>query len=818
MASRDDLPAAARQELAPVLDEEVNRLPEETRLPFVLCCLEGKTYHQAARQLGCSPGTLARRLGQARQRLRDRLARRGLTLSAAGLAAALAELPAMAAVPPTLTTATVQAVMAGAASPALAAGAVAPQVAALVQGGLRAMAGPRWQSILALAVTVTVLAAGLAVWAQQTSPGPERATRNAPQAPPALKPQAVAPAMVKGKMAVTGRVRDAAGRPLPGAHVAVIGRPVFDYRRIVEDYRGPTVLGQSKADPQGRFRLVIPRTSQDSFWGLALVAASPGHALARAEIDVDAWAPNVDIRLGKEELLRGRVVDLQGHPVQGLQVHVLSVFKPYREPGFYNGVDFLDPPAALAVWPHPAVSDAQGRFVLRGIGPDWSVQLHTCDRRFARQHCECLASDRKEGKSITWALAQARTIEGTVTYADTGKPIPHARLFVETTFERNQGTVHRLPGRTDKQGRFDLVLPEGNFGSIAAFPPAGQPYLIQVQALTWTRGDVVKKGIKLSLPRGLLVRGTVTEKGSGHAVAGATVEFVRYFEKTPFFNAPGRSPVAVTSARGRFEIPVVPGRGHLLVKGPTVDYLHEEIRARQLYGRVNIIDWPVYPDAALALDLKPTSGTHHVAITLRRGVTLRGKVVGPDGKPVARAYLVCRTYLPLGFTLNGIQPRLVKDGRFELPGCDPDRPVQAFFLDVKNRQGAVVELSGKDAGKPLTVRLQPCGTARARLVNDRGQPLTEAYADAGIVLTPGCPSHLKKEGQSLAGVAHLDPHRYKPNAQGRVRLAALIPGAKLWLSVLQADGVLFAVHKEFQVEPGKTTDLGDIVVKKQGAP
>ncbi len=65
---------------APVLDEEVSRLPEQYRAPFVLCHVEGRTNEEAARELGCPVGTVLSRLARARQRLRDRLTRRGVTL------------------------------------------------------------------------------------------------------------------------------------------------------------------------------------------------------------------------------------------------------------------------------------------------------------------------------------------------------------------------------------------------------------------------------------------------------------------------------------------------------------------------------------------------------------------------------------------------------------------------------------------------------------------------------------------------------------------------------------------------------------------
>jgi RNA polymerase sigma factor (sigma-70 family) len=64
--------------LIPLVREEVSRLPENHRLPVVLCYLEGKTNQEAAAQLRCPVGTIKGRLSRARQTLRDRLGRRGL--------------------------------------------------------------------------------------------------------------------------------------------------------------------------------------------------------------------------------------------------------------------------------------------------------------------------------------------------------------------------------------------------------------------------------------------------------------------------------------------------------------------------------------------------------------------------------------------------------------------------------------------------------------------------------------------------------------------------------------------------------------------
>lgn len=78
------------QDLRPMLDQELSRLPEGMRTALVLCYLEGKTTEQVGRQLGCPKGTVLSWLARGRDRLRQRLERRGVSLSAAALTGALA--------------------------------------------------------------------------------------------------------------------------------------------------------------------------------------------------------------------------------------------------------------------------------------------------------------------------------------------------------------------------------------------------------------------------------------------------------------------------------------------------------------------------------------------------------------------------------------------------------------------------------------------------------------------------------------------------------------------------------------------------------
>jgi RNA polymerase sigma factor (sigma-70 family) len=149
--------ADAWQELQPLLDQELNRLPDKYRLAVVLCDLEGRTHKEAARQLGWPPGTLSSRLVRARLRLARRLAGHGLTLSGAALAAALSQNAAAAALPRTLAISTLKAAFLYAAGPAATAGAISARVAALTEGVLKAMLLTKLKAVVAVLLAAAVL-------------------------------------------------------------------------------------------------------------------------------------------------------------------------------------------------------------------------------------------------------------------------------------------------------------------------------------------------------------------------------------------------------------------------------------------------------------------------------------------------------------------------------------------------------------------------------------------------------------------------------------------------------------------------------------
>src|SRR5262249_21291189 len=155
---------------------------------------------------------------------------------------------------------------------------------------------------------------------------------------------------------------------------------------------------------------------------------------------------------------------------------------------------------------------------------------------------------------------------------------------------------------------------------------------------------------------------------------------------------------------------------------------------------------------------------------------------------------------------------------FEIPGCDPERPSTFYFLDLDDRLGATVELSGKSmADGPVTVRLQPAASASVLEKNADGRPIANREAstellDLTLGITPGpdfgernntCALPRGDVVYSSYLIQRPEPPRLpRSGPDGRVTIENLIPGAPYRFR-----------NRDFRPGPGQTVDLGEVVIK-----
>jgi beta-lactamase regulating signal transducer with metallopeptidase domain len=652
--------------------------------------------------------------------------------------------------------------------------------------------------LVALAV-VTLPLSTVRLGSRSAEAGPPRHENAAPVPSPQDKPPSPSRAP---QATVVGSVVDPQGKPVSGARLVM-----FAERRQVGGSGGAGTtrdVWSAQSDAGGRFQFEFPLIPAEVLERLYVEAAAPGFGFDAAELKTDVARQETTVTMVPERIVEGRLIDIHGQPAAGVSVGVRELnIQKHR---YGSGL-----PGDVPSWPLPVTTGPGGHFRLHGTSERAEITLEIDDPRFAHQLLVLAAGDEGRARPRTMALLSPQVIDVRVVRGDDGKPMAGAWVVVQAG-EESTGA------RADDQGHARISSWSGASLTIVAYAKDGEPYIRGETGLAWPKG-AVQQAVEVKLRRGVILRGKLVEEPSGKPVVGAGISYYQTHRNNPLYIPSYNRDTASASPDGTFTLAVPYGPGHLLVQGPSTDYLHETTSHGEL-GTGWGPNLHMYPDAVADLDLKREEATHPVELRLRRGVTVKGRVIGPDGSPVAEAFAMGRTYVPYNryrrpfAPFSGGGPQLpVRDGRFEIPGCDSEKPHTFHFLDVQHQLGATVEISGKAAATgPVTVQLEKCGRARVRFKDPFGKPVAGQEADEfpgmmTLIITPGADFGAEPTNADMEFQVNLDPRRngnLRTGSDGRATFVSLIPGARY----------RYRGH-EFTAKADQTIDLPDVTVPRE---
>jgi len=500
---------------------------------------------------------------------------------------------------------------------------------------------------------------------------------------------------IDSKPQFTGIVVGSDGNPIAGAYVkaAMESQAQSQFRNILQQS-----WGSSRTDAEGKFSIHLQgwQLQQMASQKWALAAVSYQFPL---QIKRDVRAP----KDGESQFVRftleggGKIsgtVEVEGSgPAPNVRVSVSP--------------KHLDPKerAKDARQSRYVYTDLVGRFEVEGVGSgEWMVSTYTPDGKSESQTAVAGDSDVRLKIQPTLAIA------GLVVDED-GKPVPRARVYAALPGADKKG---RKRAQTDQSGRFRIAHLDAGDYILEAAPTKNQNGYWSGQVskgfkATTTRAypagtdDVV---IKVE-PGNRIAGRIVSPDGKPVGAAGVMALKAVAATSSPRRGRQQNQPTTFSNGRGEFELfGVEEGEYTIVVVGS--GYLIEQLSA--------------------------TVGQHDLVVNLKEGGTIEGKILAPDGSPVANQWLnlqpkdpeVTRKFQNIWArgqqawnAIGGWQSQAAttkSDGTFKVRGLFPGK----YGMTLNSPRGVMPEMELHTGAGKVTIRLRPALTIKGRVVTEAG--------------------------------------------------------------------------------------------------
>lgn len=663
-----------------------------------------------------------------------------------------------------------------------------------------------------------------------------------------------------------GIVVDGSGKPIANASVYVI----TSSRERITWFSEQAVAAETKTDEAGKFEIVVPAFAKMTL-GDEYRMTNSSYLLAVVDgfgpdVYHEANAPNPDeqikLTLVKDTIpLAGRVLDLEGRPLAGVQLRVRSIrtttsdldawiakarHNPKAIPDDFHMSN--DTRRRVAYFPSyenievdglpmfpPVTTDATGHFRISGLGPDRYISLELAGRGIAKEWISAVTrsmptvphpdgdprsrSERCFGAKFDYTAEPAQVITGIVRDHDTKEPL------VGTVVEVGQfgGSLLRvrrfISATTDEHGRYRIDgLPKQPDGArpirLNVLPNAEQPYFRTDVAMSARTEGLDPVNFDIDLKRAAWAAGRLVDQKAGEPVPGHVsyypfIENANAGEYSNFHS--GRRSVGHynwyrTRNDGTYRIPAITGRGVVVARAFAAEDYKIGVGAEKIGWKANPRDRLIYhlhgPELTNAvhevnIDGDGINGQEVALVSLSRQ---RVRFLDPNGELLKHVRVGGRRPKSAMNVSDVFHQALPSQSHgVDVLGLETDGQRLMLFSQDDRKLGQVIIADERTKA----VTLEPHATFKGRLVDAEGNPIEGLFVNAVI---PESESPEPKDGRAWGRQMHWLAGA-ETDADGRFSFDHILPGVKYEIRVSNKS---LASHKK--IKPNEVVDFGDLRV------
>lgn len=722
-----------------------------------------------------------------------------------------------------------------------------------------------WRSTTAIAIITTAVITAAAIIrptsAVATSAEPSVATESAPDSDDTET------------VRIQGQVTDTSGKPIPDARVRL-------YRIQTPEWyaagNSATLITELKVDSKGRFDQrvaednVTARAGKFRSWPI-LVVSAPEYAYStfQAKPITHTYEGNklstpgflnqpLKVQLYPDATIHGRLLSVEGQPVEGASVSVFQVRRPsasslnawiqqsskfpplarsrtavmmsgpVSQSTYFPAFDFNLPSQCIS----PVITDSSGRFELSGFATmNDLVILRIKGKGITDTVIHVLVRDMKTvyghhaintsrygayyGRKFDFITQPSVPVYGVVRDIETRKPLVGIPVSVGRIYGTTMSHKGYISTKTDEQGRYRIegfpIPPVGTGrydGNNLLIRPDNLPY-IETDYFPVPRGDGINPiECNIEIRRAVIAKGRITDKSNGEPIAAAEIyyapyktnencdRFHRYADKSTRLLG-NHETRYFSDENGYFEIPVIPGRGVIAATINGGEYIPG-------YGAEKIEAYQVkdLSEASIAL-------SDHLVPTLFHSLK---EIDAPVDKPEfdlsmsvdPGMSLTINFVDPQGNPVKGVwgnglngspQGTTIQNDHAQATGLVIGKIRPMDFTDNTNKLTRLLRLIPEKGQTHFTVKLFPPSRLTGRLIDPQGRPLANTFLETRHQNDPYM-------GGSLPETQTDDKGRFDYT----------LPTGTKYEIFARPENKYFIVVKELDNPTPKNIDLGDLIV------